>query len=146
MLDRATGEWTSHCLSIDFAKMPNEQRNRVRYAKFIEAGQDIEYWAGHYGARFCREEMIIKSNDSEKDMTKYLKTRRIMELPIHTYFNEGQGLHYWTDGLMQVFHPLVYNNLNDFDYIFPYRTKKVAVEIFLFTIYSNYFILKRSQN
>ena len=39
MLDRATGEWTSHCLSIDFAKMPNEQRNRVRYAKFIEAGR-----------------------------------------------------------------------------------------------------------
>ena len=67
--------------------------------------------------------MIIKSNDPNKDLTKYLKTRRILELPIHTYFNEGQGLKFFSDGVMKS--QKLYNNLNDFDYAFPYRTKKV---------------------
>ena len=136
-MDQATAEWVSHCLTIDFSKIPMEIRNRVRYAKFIEAGQDIEYWAGHYGTRFCREEMILKSNDPIKDLTKYLKTRRIMELPIHTYFNEGQGVHYWTDGVAQTKLPKVYNNLNDFDYVFPYRTKKVYSTIIFYNINLN---------
>lgn len=125
MLDRATSDWTPHLLQIEFNKMSMEHRNSIRYAKFIEVGQDIEYWAGHYGTRFCREEMILKSNDPNKDMTKYLKTRRIMELPIHTYFNEGQGEKFFADGLPQS--KYFYNNLNDFDYVLPYRTKKVFI-------------------
>lgn len=125
MMDRATGHWTPHCLSLDFSKIDLDQKNRVRFAKFIEAGQDIEYWAGHFGTRFCREEMIIKSNDSNKDMTKYLKTKRILEIPIHSYFNEGQGMYFFADGVKQTND--FYNNLNDFDYGFAYRTKKVIV-------------------
>ena len=123
MMDEATAEWIPHILSLDFDKMPVDQKARVRYAKFIEVGKDIEYWAGHYGARFCREEMIIKANDPKKDLTKYLKTRRYMELPIHSYFNEGQGMYFYADGIRQTCD--FYNNLNDFDYSFGYKTKKV---------------------
>jgi len=125
MMDRASAEWTPYCLQWDFNKLATDQRSRVRFAKFIEVGQDVEYWAGHYGTRFCKEEIVIKSNDPCKDLTKYLKNRRLMELPIHSYFNEGQGLCFWADGVRQSNE--LYNNLNDFDYSFAYRTKKVMV-------------------
>lgn len=62
--------------------------------------------------------MGIKSYDERKDLCKhlnvciylilfynliyeiiYLKTRRCSELPIHTFYNDGVGKHYFIEGV-----------------------------------------------
>lgn len=38
--------------------------------------------------------------DENKDITKFLKAKRICELPIHTYYNESIGKKFFIDGVL----------------------------------------------
>lgn len=50
-MDQTSADWQTISLEFEFAKLDIEVRKKVRYAKFIEMGKDIEYWGGNYGAR-----------------------------------------------------------------------------------------------
>lgn len=52
--------------------------------------------------------------------------KRVCELPIHTYLNDGLGDSLFIDGKRQWSDPArFYNNYSDFDFNFPYRSMVV---------------------
>lgn len=47
----------------------------TEYIKFIEAGKDVEYWAGNYGTQFTGESMVYISYDYYKDLLRMIKPK-----------------------------------------------------------------------
>ena len=53
---------------------------------------------------------------------------------MHTYYNEGQGESLFIDGIRMTNPGTYYNNINEFDYNFDFRTKKVRFNYIHFKI------------
>lgn len=50
-MDQASADWQTISLEFEIAQLDIEVRKKVKFAKFIEMGKDIEYWGGNYGSR-----------------------------------------------------------------------------------------------
>lgn len=94
--------------------------------KFTEIGKDQEYWAGNFGAQFSCESVQLIMNDPSKDIVGKMGSRRFYELPIQTYFNHAMGEACYIDGNKYQAYGGWYNNLNDFDFMQCYPTRKVT--------------------
>ena len=78
--------------------------------------------------RFTGELVGLKYYNAEKDLCRLMHVKRIVELPIQRYFNDGVGKFYFLNGVKQKVlfgkKEKYYNNLNEFDCNFGYYYKK----------------------
>ncbi len=60
-----------------------------------------------------------------------MKVHRFQSFPIHSYLNEGQGPVYYAEGEPQwEDETRKYNNINDYDFNFPFRKKYVKLKYY----------------
>lgn len=120
---QAETDWKEHTIEFSTSRIPEADAQKIRFIRFFEIGKDVEYWAGNYGAQFKSEFISAVKYSQDKDITSYLPPKRVCELPIHTYLNDGLGDSLFIDGKRQWSDPArFYNNYSDFDFNFPYRS------------------------
>ena len=103
-------------LEIDLKQIPENIKKKINFIKVSEIGKNTEYWLGHLCPKFEDELIFATIKSTGKNLLTRLEPRRIKILPIHSFFDEGQGPQYYVDGIKQPNEDgLLFNNLNDFD-------------------------------
>lgn len=73
--------------------------SNVHSIYYEDGGKDVEYWAGHFGARFSCASVIVHAQDTPQCVKKHIKEREIpSELPFSTFFNTGIGEAHFING------------------------------------------------
>ncbi|CAG9332590.1 unnamed protein product [Blepharisma stoltei] len=87
----------------------------VAVVRWIEQGQDAEYWQGYYGARFKDTNVVVKAAGGSLLDCFYIK--KFTE-PINTWFNECQGRKLYSRG--RVISENSWNSVRDGDQLPDY--------------------------
>lgn len=67
--------------------------------RVLEMGNDVEYWAGHYGTRFKGETVALIVKDGPKNWIAGVEVRAVMlESSFTTFFNKGEGQRWYNIG------------------------------------------------